>query len=186
MYDNKPVKAVMDGESTYEAMGEGKLGLGWWQGEDAWTQLMHGGTMGVVYGAASLWQWKITADEPGWPEWTNAPLSWREALDLEGGKYVAFISKAFEGFDFADMEKRWDLTEGNQPLLAKEKIFYVTYLDSGGEVKIKDVPVGISYFGFDPVAGEFKDERKTKAGGSFKSPDEKPWVLIIGERKIDR
>jgi hypothetical protein len=185
MYDTKPTRASMNGEPTYEGMGEGKLGLGWWQGEDAWNQLMHGGTMGVIYGAASLWQWKITPDEPGWPEWTNAPVSWRQALDLEGGKYVGYVSKAFDGFDFADMEKRWDLTEGNKPLLAKEGIFYISYLERGGEIKIRNLPADLSYYWFDPATGEFKDEGKTKSGQSFESPDNNPWVLIIGERKFD-
>ncbi|MEX1239715.1 MAG: DUF4038 domain-containing protein [Cyclobacteriaceae bacterium] len=183
MYEAKPVKASMDGESTYEGMGGGKLGLGWWQGHDAWSQLMHGGTMGVVYGAASLWQWKVTPDEPGWPEWTNSPLSWREALDLEGSKYVAFISRAFQGFDFADMEKKWELTEGNKPLLAREGIFYISYLENGGEIKIRNVPVDVPYFWFDPKRGEFTHERKTNAEGSFDSPDTNPWVLVVGERR---
>jgi hypothetical protein len=128
-------------------MGDGKNGLGWWQGEEAWNQLMHGGTMGVVYGAATLWQWKVTVDEPGWDDWTDAPLSWREALNLEGSRYVGFVSRAFEGFDFADMEKRWDLTEDNQPLLAKEGIFYISYLGTGGMIKIKDVPEELPFSG---------------------------------------
>lgn len=183
MYEAQPTKANMDGESTYEAMGEGKLGLGWWQGHDAWSQLMHGGTMGVVYGAAGLWQWKVTADEPGWPEWTNAPVSWRDALDLEGGKYVAYISKAFSGFDFADMEKRWDLTGGDQPLLAKEGVFYISYLERGGEIRIRNVPAGLPYFWFDPVAGEFRSEGKTSREGIFTSPDANAWVLVVGEKE---
>ena len=182
MYDTQPTKASMNGESTYEAMGEGKQGLGWWQGEDAWMQLMHGGTMGVVYGAACLWQWKITPDEPGWPEWTNAPFSWRQALDFEGGQYVASISKAFAGFDFADMEKRWDLTGGNIPLLAREGLFYISFLQNGGEIAIEGVPVGLPYYWFDPVAGEFRHDGKTAADGVFIAPDDKPWVLIVGER----
>ena len=183
MFDNKPTKAGMNGESTYEGMGEGKLGLGWWQGEDAWNQLMHGGTMGVVYGAVSLWQWKITPDEPGWPEWTNAPISWRQALNFEGGKYVGLVSKAFKDFDFTDMERRWDLTEDNKPLLAKEGIFYVSYLNTGGDIKIKGVPVGLSYYWFNPKTGAFENEGKTEVGGSFHSPDSQPWVLLIGKRK---
>ena len=183
MYEAKPTKANMDGESTYEGMGEGKLGLGWWQGHDAWSQLMHGGTMGVVYGAAGLWQWKVAADEPGWPEWTNAPVSWRDALDLEGGKYVACISKAFRGFDFADMEKRWDLTGGDQPLLAKEGVFYISYLERGGEIKIRNIPAGLPYFWFDPVAGEFRSEGKTSPDGKFTSPDANAWVLVVGKRQ---
>ncbi len=183
MYDAKPTKANMNGEPTYEGMGEGKLGLGWWQGEDAWLQLMHGGTMGVVYGAAGLWQWKITATEPGWPEWTNAPVSWKEALSLEGSKFVAFISKAFKGFDFTDMEKRWDLTEGNKPLLAKEGSFYIAYLNAGGSIRIKNVPDGLTRYWFNPVTGILKEQGKTTGEDRFKAPGAKPWVLIIGEKK---
>ena len=182
MYDNQPTKAGMNGESTYEGMGGGKLGLGWWQGEDAWLQLMHGGTMGVVYGAASLWQWKITPDEPGWPEWTNSPVSWREALDLKGSNYVAAISKAFQGFDFTDMEKRWDLTEGNRPLLAREGQFYVAYLNKGGKIKINGVPAGLPYFWFNPVKGEFVAEGISSTERLFEAADDQPWVLIIGRK----
>ncbi len=182
MYDEKPTKAVMNGESTYEGMGGGKNGLGWWQGEDAWMQLMHGGSMGVVYGAACLWQWKITAQEAGWPEWTNAPLSWREALDLEGSRYVAFISKAFQGFDFSDMERRWDLAEGGKPLLAKPGIFYISFLEQGGTISIKDIPATLPYRWFDPKTGNFV-EGGARNNGHFKAPNENPWVLIVGERK---
>lgn len=184
MYDEKPTKAVMDGESTYEGMGQGKLGLGWWQGQDAWMQLMHGGTMGVVYGAASLWQWKVSADEPGWPEWTNAPFSWRDALDLEGSKFVGSISKAFEGFDFTDMERRWDLTEGNKPLLANEGKFYIAYLESGGGIKIKNIPPDLSCYWFDPVAGGFSHKAERQSDGTFTARDNHPWVLIIGKRLV--
>ena len=184
MYDNLPTKAVMDGESTYEGMGGGKLGLGWWQGHDAWMQLMHGGTMGVVYGAVSLWQWKITRDEPGWEEWTNASLSWRDALDLEGSNYVGSISKAFRGFDFVDMERRWDLSDHAKPVLAKEGTFYVSYLETGGEIRIKKVPANLPLFWFDPVKGDFALESKTTSDAVFKAPDNNPWVLIIGERRL--
>lgn len=183
MYSNKPTKAVMDGESTYEGMGDGKHGLGWWQGEDAWMQLMHGGTMGVVYGAVGLWQWKITPDEPGWPEWTNAPVSWRDALQFEGAQYVGSISTAFDGFDFVDMERRWDLTEDNKPLLAKEGIFYISYLNNGGEIKVRNVPEGLPYYWFNPVKGKFEGKGNSSAEGVFRAPDNKPWVLIVGEKR---
>lgn len=182
MYENKPVKAALNGEPTYEGMGGGKLGLGWWQGEEAWTQLMHGGTMGVVYGAAALWQWKLTPNEAGWGEWTDQPLSWREAIELEGSQFVGHVAKAFKGFDFVDMEKRWDLTEGNRPLLAKENKFYVSYLPEGGEVKIKSVPQNLDVHWFNPRTGEWKEGAKSDAV-SYKAPDLKPWVLIIGERR---
>lgn len=184
MYNNEPVKASLNGEPTYEGMSGGTLGLGWWQGQEAWQQLMHGGTMGVVYGAAGLWQWKLTTDEPGWPVWTDQAVSWREAIDLEGSKYVGFVAKAFRNFDFADMEKRWDLTDGMKPLLAKEGTFYVAYLESGGELKINGQSGELPYYWFNPRTGEFASEGKTEQW-SFTAPDTNPWVLIIGYRIAD-
>ncbi|MBL0744339.1 apiosidase-like domain-containing protein [Chryseolinea lacunae] len=182
MYATQPTKANLNGEPTYEGMGGGKLGLGWWQGEEAWSNLMEGGTMGVVYGAAGLWQWKITPDEPGWGAWTDQPVSWREAIDLEGSRYVGYVAKAFAGFDFADMEKRWELTEGNKPLLAKAGKFYVAYLPAGGELKVKDVPVNMPYYWFNPKTGEEQGGGKSEASITYRAPDAGPWVLLIGER----
>lgn len=180
MYENKPTKANLNGEPTYEGMGGGTLGLSWWQGHEVWTQLMHGGTMGVIYGAAGLWQWKITKDEPGWSAWSDQPVTWREALSLEGSQYIGLVSKAFNGFDFGDMEKRWDLTEGMKPLLAKEGSFYIAYLESGGEIRIKSLPVNLPYYWFNPKTGEFANQGKTESGGYFNAPDKGPWVLIVG------
>ena len=183
MHDVTPVRAVMNGESTYEAMGQGTLGLGWWQGHDAWNQLMHGGTMGVAYGAVGVWQWKVARDEPGWPDWTDAPLSWRDALDLEGSTYVGAIARAFRGFDTTDMERRWDLAEGNRPLLAKPGAFYVAYLSEGGDITIPTAPAGLPFYWFDARAGEFRGEGIVAAGGRFRAPDDRPWVLLVGTRR---
>jgi len=138
--------------------------------------------MGVVYGAACLWQWKVTPDEQGWDAWTDAPMSWREALEQEGSKYVGLVSKAFDGFDFADMERRWDLTEDNKPMLAKEGVFYISYLNNGGSVKIRNVPAGMPFIWFNPETGETAAGGITTTEASFSAPDNKPWVLIIGER----
>lgn len=178
MYDNNPIKAAANGEPTYEGMNDGKNGLGWWQGEEAWMQLMSGGTMGAVYGAAGLWQWKITADEEGWTAWASQEKSWREALDLEGSTYVGLLSKAFEGYDFTDMEKRSDLSAQN--LLAVEGKFYVSFLEEGGSVDISDVPAGLPVRWFDPLNGQFTDAGKTDGNNSFDAPGTDPWVLLIG------
>ena len=183
MYDNKPVKAALNGEPTYEGMGGGKNGLGWWQGEEAWTQLMKGGTMGVVYGAVCLWQWKITPDEPGWEEWTDAPMSWAEAMKQEGSRYAGLVAKAFDGYDFTDMEKRPDLTNDKNLMLARENSFYISYLERGGEININSLPENLPYRWFNPVNGEIIESGITGKQKLFKAPDSKPWVLIIGEKK---
>ncbi len=183
MYDNLPVKAVMDGEPTYEKMNEGKHGLGYWQGENAWNQLMHGGTMGVVYGAVCLWMWKITPDETGWEEWTNAPYSWQDALAFEGSTYAGMISKAFAGYDFADMERRWDLNTAHIPMLAKDGKFYVTYLSSGGKITIPGYPKGLPYSWFNPLNGTFQVQGQIQESNTFSAPDTlQPWVFIAGEK----
>jgi hypothetical protein len=183
MYENKPTKAVLNGEPTYEGMLGGTVGLGWWQGHEAWTQLMHGGTMGVVYGAAGLWQWKVSIDEEGWSEWTDQPVSWETALELEGSTYAGLVSKAFNGFDFVDMEKRLDLTDNKQPLLAKEGVFYVSYLEKGGSITIKNLPEGLPYYWFNPKTGVFDNNGISGINSIFEAPSSEPWVFIAGHKK---
>lgn len=183
LYEEKPTKAVANGEPTYEGMGGGQNGLGWWQGEEAWMQLMSGGTMGVFYGAACLWQWKVSADEEGWSEWADQDKSWREAMEMEGATYVGHVRKAFAGMAFADMEKRPDLTSGQQPLLAKPGTFYISYLNSGGSISIDGVPAGLPYRWYNPRTGVFQQEDTTTTPFTAEAPDNNPWVLIIGERR---
>ncbi|MDA8742987.1 DUF4038 domain-containing protein, partial [Rubripirellula amarantea] len=105
MWRNLPIKAVANGEPTYENIGRTGNGSGWWQGHEAWCNLTAGGTMGVVYGAGSLWQWRLHADELDHADWCTAPgAGWREALDFDGGKYPGIAAKIFNGLDFAGMQ----------------------------------------------------------------------------------
>ncbi len=177
MYDNLPAKAVANGEPTYEGMNNGGNGLGWWQGEEAWMQLMHGGTMGVVYGAAGIWQWKITPNEEGWGPWADQPLSWKSAMELEGSTYVGLVAKILKELDFSDIEKRWDLANG-KPLLAKEGKLYISYLNQGGDIEIDNIPTTLNYRWINPKTGEVKQIGKP-TDKKLKAPDKNPWVLII-------
>jgi hypothetical protein len=65
MWRNTPAKGVANDEPTYEQTGRVGKATGWWQGHEAWCNLCAGGAMGVVYGAASLWQWWLHRDEHG-------------------------------------------------------------------------------------------------------------------------
>jgi len=177
MYQNLPVKAVANGEPTYEGMNAGQNGIGWWQGEEAWMQLMSGGTMGVVYGAASLWQWKVTPNEAGWEAWTDQPLSWEGALKLKGSEYVGLVGKILGDLDWTDIQKRWDLANG-RPLLAKEGEVYVSYLNHGGEIEIGNVPQTLNYSWVDPKTGHVEQQGKVNTS-VFKAPNSNPWVLVI-------
>jgi hypothetical protein len=58
-------------------------------------------------------------------------------------------------------------------------------MDTGGKIKINGVPSELPYFWFDPVNGNFAAESKVTTDGVFEAPDQKPWVLIVGERKVD-
>ncbi len=177
MYDNLPTKAVANGEPTYEGMNGGKNGLGWWQGEEAWMQLMSGGTMGVVYGAAGLWQWKVTDDEEGWTDWATQPLSWRGAMDLEGSTYVGYVGKALGSYDLTDIEKRPDLLDGGDALLlAKEDQLYVAYAPSGEAFTVQGTE-GFQYHWFNPKTAEKSGKAEVPPGGGFEPPFA-PAVLI--------
>lgn len=179
MYDNLPTKAVANGEPTYEGMNDGKNGLGWWQGEEAWGQLMAGGTMGVVYGAAALWQWKVSPDEEGWTAWASQAKSWDQALQMSGAQYVGLVSRPFQGADFSDMEKRPDLVEGEGVLLAKTGKFYLSYLPEGGSIHLKQLPAGLEARWYDPQSGEFTSIDPIGESGVFNAPNSSPWVLVL-------
>jgi len=179
MWLNEPPKGVANGEPTYENIANMGHAAGWWQGEEAWLNLMHGGTMGVVYGAGGLWNWKLSADEPGWPDWANTPASWRDALAFPGSRYVGFVSRVFAGMPFTGMAPRPDLA-GGELLLAVPGEFYVSYLPRGGKVTIDGVPARLHARWFDPQAGTFRDARAFATDGTFTAPTEAPWVLVIG------
>ncbi|MBR9775893.1 MAG: DUF4038 domain-containing protein [Cytophagales bacterium] len=183
MYENKPTKAVANGEPTYEGIRDSENGSGWWQGEEAWMQLMSGGTMGVVYGAGGMWQWKVSPDEEGWAAWANSEVSWREALNLEGSRYVGFVARALEGMPFTDMEKRADLA-GGKHCLAKAGQFYVSYLNEGGEITLSELTPEMPYQWFNPKTGAFLPEASvTETIQTFTAPDNEPWVLLVGQRE---
>ena len=179
MYENLPTKAVANGEPTYEGMNDGQNGLGWWQGEDAWGQLMAGGTMGVVYGAAALWQWKVSPDEEGWTAWASQAKSWDQAMQMKGSDFVGLVSRPFQGADFSDMEKRPDLIEGDGALLAKKGKFYISYLPKGGAIQIKELPQGLKGQWYDPKSGEFMPIEASTDSGIFTAPNSSPWVLVL-------
>ncbi|MRI01146.1 DUF4038 domain-containing protein [Kriegella sp. EG-1] len=177
MYNYLPIKGAANGEPTYEGMRDGTKGLGWWQGEEAWMQLMHGGTMGVVYGAATLWQWKISATEKGWESWTDQATSWKEAMKLEGSIYVGLVGKILMNYNLTDIQKRWDLTN-NKPLLAKEGELYISYLNNGGVIEIDNIPMGLKYCWINPKTAE-KSTLTKVTNSTFTAPSNSPWVLII-------
>lgn len=179
MYDNLPTKAVANGEPTYEGMNDGQNGRGWWQGEEAWGQLFSGGTMGVVYGAAALWQWKVSENEEGWTAWATQPKSWRTALNLEGAEHVGLMSKALDGVDLTDIQKLPPPAGLEFPLLVKTGKTYLAWLPEGGEVTMNELPNGMLQRWFNAKTGDF--EPAVAEDAIFVSPDDSPWALIISE-----
>ncbi len=129
MWRNEPVKAVANGEPTYEHTRQLGLAEGWWQGHEAWSNLCAGGTFGVVYGAASLWQWAHRPDEPGQSDYFIGPgAGWREALDYEGSNYVGLVARILDGLPFADMQPNWEVTLGPSRLVGPRHAFHRLHL----------------------------------------------------------
>jgi Protein of unknown function (DUF4038)/Domain of unknown function (DUF5060) len=136
MWHEQPVKAIANGEPTYEQIGVAGRAAGWWQGHEAWCNLTAGGTMGVVYGAGSLWQWRHAPNEPDYEAWAYAhQAGWREALDFEGSRYPGVLQRIFADLPFADMAPNWDWTIGRRGLGVPGKLL-VVYLSEGGRVHI--------------------------------------------------
>jgi hypothetical protein len=153
MWRNLPIKAVANGEPTYENIGRIGRGAGWWQGHEAWCNLTAGGTMGLVYGAGSLWQWRLSPSEPDHADWCTAPnAGWREAIEFEGSKYPGIAARILEGLPIDGMQPNWTCTYGRRGLLVPGKLF-VLYLPEGGGTGITSLEVPRDYRIFDPKTG---------------------------------
>ncbi len=154
MWRNLPVKAVANGEPTYEEIGRPGNGADWWQGHEAWCNLMAGGTMGLVYGAGSLWNWKLHPAEPDHAEWCTARnAGWREALDFPGSRYPGIAARLFDGLPLADMQPNWTYTYGRRGLAVPGKLF-VLYLPQGGGSGIISFDVPRAYRIYSPRTGQ--------------------------------
>ncbi|TDD21004.1 DUF4038 domain-containing protein [Kribbella turkmenica] len=153
MWRNLPVKAVANGEPTYENTGRTAVAAGWWQGHEAWSNLCAGGTMGVVYGAGSLWQWKLHPDEPGHSEYFAAPgAGWREAVGFEGSAYVGLLTRILDGVPTTDMKPDWTRVISGRALTGMDGTLIV-YRDDGGPVMVFDDTVPLAYTIVDPRDG---------------------------------
>jgi hypothetical protein len=144
--------------------------------------LVNGGTMGVVYGAGGIWNWKITPDEEGWPGWANSSVSWKQALDLPGSTFVGYLKKALQGLDITDIERK-RLPDGNY-FLEKQGKTTIVYLPNGGSVELNQLKTKTPFEWFNPQTGLSQGTDATSGiSQTFTSPDDQPWVLLIGERK---
>ncbi|WP_369051905.1 apiosidase-like domain-containing protein [Kineococcus terrestris] len=155
MARNTPLKGVANGEPSYENTGRTGRAAGWWQGHEAWANLCAGGTMGVVYGAGSLWQWKLHPDEPGHSDFFSAPgAGWREALDFEGSTYVGLVGRILDGLPLTGARPDWTRTLHPRGLLVPGVLF-LTYLAEGGDLRVLDgADVPRAYRVLDPRTGE--------------------------------
>ncbi|GAA1546044.1 DUF4038 domain-containing protein [Kribbella lupini] len=153
MWRNLPVRGVANGEPTYEKHGGLDVASGWWQGHEAWSNLCAGGTMGVVYGAGSLWQWRLHGSEPGHSSFFIAPdAGWREAVDFEGSTYVGLVGRVLAGLPVADLEPDWTRVISGRALRGSGGLLIV-YREHGGPVMVFDDSVPLSYRIVDPRDG---------------------------------
>ena len=172
MWRVMPPKGVANGEPTYEHTGKAGRAAGWWQGDEAWSNLCAGGTMGVVYGAASLWQWRLHPDEPGhMPYFLAEGAGWREALDFEGSRYVGLISRILDGLPFTDMQPNWWVTFGRRGLLVPGRLYLGYTGESAGPLPLFGDEVPRCYRVVDPRTGETLGAG-TRASADAWIPDE--------------
>lgn len=171
MWRNAPAKGVANGEPSYEHSGIRGKAEGWWQGHEAWSNLCAGGTMGVFYGAASLWQWRLSPTEAGHEAYFLAEgAGWREALDFEGSRYVGLVGQILKGLTITDMEPDWKETLGGRGLLIPGELF-IAYVETGGDLRMVGDKAPLQYRVVDPRNGEVVREG-ARASHTEPIPDE--------------
>ncbi len=175
-----PAKAIANGEPTYENIGVEGRAAGWWQGHEAWRNLCAGGTMGVVYGAGSLWNW-IHPGEPTQNDgWARAPnCSWRDALDFEGSKYVGLLGKILDGLPVQGAQPDNTCTLG-RPALFLPYQFLVVYLEEGGDLHVLRDDIPENWRIYDPRSGEMlRSGRMGESGKTIGDTGSGPRVVIF-------
>ena len=171
MRHNLPPKGVANGEPSYEHTTKRGTAEGWWQGHEAWSNLCGGGAMGVFYGAASLWQWRLHGKEPGHaPYFLSQGDGWREALDFEGSRYVGLVGRILKDLPIGDIEPDWQETLGRRGLLHPEKLLIV-YSDEAGELLMFGHRAPLGYRVVDPRTGHIL-RSGVRASHSDPIPDE--------------
>ncbi len=186
MWRNRPVKAVANGEPSYEKMGNSNSAANWWQGHEAWSNLCSGGTMGLVYGAGSLWNWRLNPGED-LPDWTIAQdASWRDAIAFDGSRYVGNVRKIIEscGVDFSGMEPDQHCVMSRRCLL-KKHVLLIVYLPDGGNVQMTDFArnwVPRHYRVYDAMTTSLMEEADWDGENNPRAPDGRARVVIFTER----
>jgi len=159
MWRNLPPKAIANAEPTYEHTRTEEMGHGWWQGHEAWSNLCAGATMGVVYGAANLWQWRHHADEPGHhPYFLGPPGSWRDALDFPGSTYVGLVGRILDGLPTTDMEPDWTTFLSPRGLRVPGRLQIIYQANGGILSPMREDGLPLRYRIIDPTTGELVEE----------------------------
>ena len=184
MWAQQPPRAVMNGEPSYEHSGRRGVAEGWWQGHEAWSNVCAGALMGVAYGAASLWQWRLHPDEPGHePYFLAAGAGWRQALEFEGSRYVGLVGKILAGLPLAGASPCWDVSTNSRGLL-DPGVLYLGYSEHGGPWSFLDGEgrVPSRYWLIDPRTGRVTESGDTPPDRVAIVTDSwEPSILICAE-----
>ncbi len=154
LWRDTPPVGVANAEPTYEHTGTETMAHGWWQGHEAWSNLCAGATMGVGYGAANLWQWRLHAGEPGHsPYFLGPPGSWRDALDFPGSSYVGLLGRILADLPTTDMAPDWTTFLSPRGLRVPGRL-QISYLEAGGTlIPMREDGLPVRYRVVDPRTG---------------------------------
>ncbi|MEV0231975.1 DUF4038 domain-containing protein [Nonomuraea sp. NPDC050786] len=180
MRRNTPVRAVANGEPTYEQTRSTDNAAGWWQGHEAWSNLCAGGTMGVVYGAANIWQWRLHEDEPGHPAYFLAPSGgWRDSLDFEGSTYVGLLGKILDGLPTTDMEPDWETFNTARALGVPGRL-HLIYQENGVPLRpVREEGLPARYRIVDPRTGRVLEQGEREPGQQIGGECQAPRVVVL-------
>ena len=132
MWAQRPHKAIMNGEPSYEHSGRHGVAEGWWQGHEAWSN---------VSAQAPLWVWRTERPACGrggciqMSQATARTLAegagWKEALDFEGSRYVGLVGKILDDLPITEAALLGCICQHLRGLLGPG-ILYLGYAEHGG------------------------------------------------------
>ena len=161
---------------------------GWWQGHEAWSNLCSGATMGVGYGAASLWQWRLHADEPGHSRLLPGP-----GRGLARGPGLRGLvvrrrrsARIMRDLPLLDMAPDWTRLLGSRVLSATDE-FVLLYRESGRLFAMTDKTSHPTSPSSTPArARSSRSWCSTRAGQLLGEDPGEPRVYVFTRHPIDR
>lgn len=189
----KPARPIIDLEPCYEDIlpfSSEKRWEAYGVRRNCYWTMLNAPPAGLTYGAHGIWCWHEQERQPLDHSWTGSAKPWHLAKDLPGSFDMKRLAECFTSIQWWKLRPCQELLR-QQPYDSDKAKFVSAACSESGDLAMLYLPVGceiqlntdklkqgLQAYWFDPRTGE-RTEAKTLSDGTYNTPDEQDWVLLI-------